>query len=482
MDLVKSVPETINAVAELGRHITLAAQKAGMGTDDFQKLAYVGASVGMSMDDTSRKFGFLARSMLSAKMGSKQISHVFKELGVNIYDANGHLRKTHEVFEDLSETISKSPVDDAEKLAESMRVLGGRQGVAAIPMMRLGKEAVAELYEEQRKYGDYLSEDMLDASNKYAAATRQMNSAIHGTKVQIAGPLIEGFTKLKKKVTDFIITHQALIKSLGTKIFKVVIAAMYTLGAAFSVVSEVVLRLADIFGDALTGKFGTFIKAAVAGATAFFAAWALASSPLLLIIALLGVLFLVVEDILTGLKPGGHSVIFEAFKAIQTEIKKFFEPKEDDWWIVKALKMIPQLILGVGEAWQGLLEGMGLANDEQASMLRNQMLNKIRREINKLPLDDPQRAALEAQYTKWGTGSVFGGRYSDTDALNLPHRGAMLVDQSARSAFNSKPNAPHVSDITTVNLTVHGVGSGLIHSIQGAAEEAARVIRGAKKR
>jgi hypothetical protein len=311
--------EQISATAEAGEQALLMAQRLGLSADQVQKLAYVGATAGVSLEAMQGVMRHLAQR--------------------GVRDLNGELLRIADQFQHTA--------DGGHKLALAQELLG-RTGTDLIPVLNKGGTAIRALMEEAQDLGAVMSKEDLDAAEDYKSSLGRLHAALTGLRNTVVIPLLVPLTKLADAFVRGVV---ATVKwSKGLDVFNVNLKHIaIALGTVASGLLAYVLW-ANI--GAITTAILSFNFAGAA-----VAAWAFLAPILLLTaqfvawgVAIAGV-FLLVDDIVVFFQ-NGDSLIGRALKKWVGPFDTWQEGLQKVWAKVKA---------GFAEFWEGLGKDPGFA-------------------------------------------------------------------------------------------------------------------------
>ena len=159
---VGSLGAVLKNIVDTGDEFSKLSQRAGVSVEKLSEFAYGAQLANVSTQEMASGLQKLAQHMAEAggNRGS-QAAAVFKSLGIEVTDANGRLRDTSKVFEDLSAKFAGA-ADGAEKIAIA-RALFGKSGDSLIPMMNQLKETSAEA----RRLGLTVSDEFAARANVF---------------------------------------------------------------------------------------------------------------------------------------------------------------------------------------------------------------------------------------------------------------------------------------------------------------------------
>ena len=159
---VGSVGAVLKNLVDAGDEFSKLGQRTGVSVEKLSEFAHGAQLANVSTQEMVAGLQKLAQHMAEAggDRGS-QAAAVFKSLGIEVADANGRLRDTSKVFEDLSAKFAGA-ADGAEKIAIA-RALFGKSGDSLIPMMN----QLAQTSAEARRLGLTVSDEFAARANVF---------------------------------------------------------------------------------------------------------------------------------------------------------------------------------------------------------------------------------------------------------------------------------------------------------------------------
>lgn len=147
-----AVARFAQGILNVGDEFAKLSQKTGVSVEKLSEFAHGAKLSDVSTQDLADGLRKLAVSMNeAATQGTGQMAATFRALGVSVTDANGNLRDTSDVFEELSARFAQAQ-DGPEKVAIAVRLLG-KSGESLIPLMN----GLAQTSEEARRLGLVMS-------------------------------------------------------------------------------------------------------------------------------------------------------------------------------------------------------------------------------------------------------------------------------------------------------------------------------------
>lgn len=264
--------------------INTLAKTTGLATDTIQKFRYASDIIDVSLETLTGSLSKLTRNMNLARNGSKDTQAAFDTLGVAITDSSGNLRNNEAVFNDVIKALG-NVANETERDALAMQIFG-RSAQELNPLIMGGADALKELGEQAEQAGLILSQDALDAANKFndeidtlkatAGATFSQLGVTIGTALlpslqklgESAGKVMTWFRGLDESTAKTILTIAGLVAGIAPAL---IIIGKLSSGISqgikvFQGISAAVTNAGGVIGM-LTSPVGIAV-AAIAGAIA----------------------------------------------------------------------------------------------------------------------------------------------------------------------------------------------------------------------
>lgn len=251
----------------------------GIGTDDLQKYSYAADLVDVSTEAIAKSQKKLVKNSYAAANGSKAQAEAFDAIGVSVLDANGNLRDSEAIFQDVLVALGQM-TNETERDAIAQTLMG-KSAAELNPLIEDGGETYKMVAETMKKYNlDYVDQATLDKANQFndsldtmkllgSVAFAQVGSQLAAylapalaKVVDLVGRFADWLSKLSPETLTVIATIASLIAVLAP--------VLITLGKLATGIGAII-NLVGIIGPALTGlSLGpiAIVVAAIAGAIA----------------------------------------------------------------------------------------------------------------------------------------------------------------------------------------------------------------------
>ncbi|MFN4176420.1 hypothetical protein [Phenylobacterium sp.] len=247
-----AIKATIDRAEELGE----TAQKIGVPVDELSKLKHAADMSGVSMEGLSTGLKRLSANMMEAAGSTEgKAARAFQALGVSVVDANGALRPTSAVVQDLAGEFAGME-DGAGKTALAMAIFG-KSGADLIPMLNEGKDGVAALMTEAEQLGLVIDEKTARAADAFNDNLQRLGLVQQGVVTQITAGMLPGLESLSAMMvsgatnTEFMDQVSATLS--GT--LKLLAVSGVIVGAVFDATFKTVMAVAHAVMQVTRGDF-----------------------------------------------------------------------------------------------------------------------------------------------------------------------------------------------------------------------------------
>lgn len=247
----------------------------GIGTYELQKYGAAADLVDVSVETVARANKKLAKNAYEASKGSKSQAKAFNAIGVSVVDANGNLRDSEDIFQDVIANLGKM-TNETERNAIAQKLMG-KSAAELNPLIEDGGKTYKMVSDTLKKYDlDYVDQETLDKANQFNDSLDTMKLigkvAIANVGSQLAGYLAPAL----EKVVDLVGRFANWLSKLDPRLLTIIA----TIGGVLAVVAPLLITL---------GKVATGVSAIIKVVNlASGAIGALSAGTLLPIIAVIG--------------------------------------------------------------------------------------------------------------------------------------------------------------------------------------------------
>lgn len=178
----------------------------GIGTEELQKYGYAADLVDVSVEAIAKSNKKLTKNAYEAANGSKSQAEAFKAIGVSVTDANGNLRDSEAIFQDVITNLGQM-TNETERDAIAQQLMG-KSAAELNPLIEDGGKTYKMVADTLKKYDlDYVDQETLDKANQFNDQLDTMKLigqvAIANVSSQLAGYLAPALEKVVDLVGRF---------------------------------------------------------------------------------------------------------------------------------------------------------------------------------------------------------------------------------------------------------------------------------------
>lgn len=252
------------------------AKQTGVSTDYLQKLKYSSDLIDVSMEDVT---GAMAKMKKNMDGGGK----AFKELGIEVTNADGSMRSVEDIFNDTIVTLSH--IENGVERDQAAMSIFGKSADSLAGIIDDGGEALKEYGQQAEDLGLIMSEDTLNSLN-------EINDAIDTSKAQVGAataelgatvaqallPLVEPITQGIKRITELLqsLTPEQTQMILGVLAAVAALAPLVmVIGGVISSIGTVLTLAPVIMGvmSAILSPIGLIVAAVVGLGIVIYKNW-----------------------------------------------------------------------------------------------------------------------------------------------------------------------------------------------------------------
>lgn len=193
-----ALKSTIDRMDEMSK----AAQKVGLRTEEFSKLAYAAGLADVGTASLTGALGRLTKAQAEALKETSQQARIFDALGISARKADGSLRNSADVLADFADRFR-----DLEGSPEAMAagfVLFGRSFQDLVPLLKDGGKGIRDAGAELEKMGGVLTTDAGQAAEEFNDNLTRLKTATESLAIQVADKLLPHLIKLTEEVLSFV--------------------------------------------------------------------------------------------------------------------------------------------------------------------------------------------------------------------------------------------------------------------------------------
>lgn len=232
--LEKKLMDVTKETAAAAKELEALSLQTSVSTTDLQAFQYAEDFIGVSSDQLADSLKDLTTKMSDAANGNEETAAKFDQLGVSIYDAQGNLRSSYDVFLDVIDGLGEMS-NQAERDALAMSLIN-ESAQQLNPLIEQGSGSLKKYAAEAENVGYILSNDQLKALTAVDDAQNRLLKSQEAVSKQISA-------EYAPYMSDALNQTRELIEKVGT--------ALVDSGAvdAFGSILDSAVSLLDPLGD-----------------------------------------------------------------------------------------------------------------------------------------------------------------------------------------------------------------------------------------
>lgn len=206
---VQKLHETTLAAAADADEILTESMTSGLSTQTIQQLKYAENLIDVSYSTISGSLTKLTKNMADAADGNDKLAAKFQQLGVSIFDTDGHLRSSEDVFYDTIDALGQVQ-NTTERDALAMELFG-KSAQDLNPLIIQGSDALRKYAEEAETTGYVLDDSQIAKLGEVDDAYQKMQLQLEAAKKELAAGFapvsiaaMEAFTNVVGGAVDFV--------------------------------------------------------------------------------------------------------------------------------------------------------------------------------------------------------------------------------------------------------------------------------------
>ena len=256
--LERKLMDVTKETAAAAKELEALSLQTSVSTTDLQAFQYAEDFIGVSSDQLADSLKDLTTKMSDAANGNEETAAKFDQLGVSIYDAQGNLRSSYDVFLDVIDGLGEMS-NQAERDALAMSLIN-ESAQQLNPLIEQGSGSLKKYAAEAENVGYILSNDQLKALTAVDEAQNRLLKSQEAVSKQISAEYAPYMSDALNQTRD-------LIEKVGTAL--VDSGAVDAFGSILDSAVSLLEPLGDLTADILP-PLGTLLQG-IAGTLAWAA-------------------------------------------------------------------------------------------------------------------------------------------------------------------------------------------------------------------
>lgn len=192
---ITGLTRTVNQLVDAADSIGKSADKIGLSTTELQEWRYAAERNRVAANTLDMAVQRFTRRTAEAAQGTGEAKAALEELGIELLDTEGNLRRPEELLLDVADAMEKVE-SQGDRVRIAMRLFDS-EGVAMVNVLRGGSSALREMKQELADVGGIIDEDLIRNTEELKNATAELDTAWRGfssTLILEAAPAMASVT------------------------------------------------------------------------------------------------------------------------------------------------------------------------------------------------------------------------------------------------------------------------------------------------
>jgi len=190
------VQSSIDAADSLSK----LSQRTGETVENLAKLQYAGSLADVSNEALATSLKKLSKNMAEAVGGTGDVADAFKAIGVAVTGADGSLRSSGDVLNDIADKFAS--YEDSAAKAALAQALFGRSGADLIPLLNSGSQGLKDMGDEAQRFGIVISTETAQSAEKFNDQMTRINTVMSSFFVQTSAEMLPLLNELADSLVN----------------------------------------------------------------------------------------------------------------------------------------------------------------------------------------------------------------------------------------------------------------------------------------
>lgn len=197
---IEKVIEFVHHIAELGEQIERTSQITGLSTGEVQQLQFAIKMTGGDAEAATMSLVRFEKNIAQAAEGAGPAAQAFKNLGINVKDADGNIRPLMEILGDVADRFHAT-ADGAIK-ADYALTLGSRTFFQMIPLLNQGRDGLKGMGDQFQRIGAELAPKEVEALESLHKSFLLLDSTTGNFAKHLVADLAPSIERVTRALTD----------------------------------------------------------------------------------------------------------------------------------------------------------------------------------------------------------------------------------------------------------------------------------------
>lgn len=262
----------VDEVTSAGDEVAKAARVAGLGAEEFQRLAFAADRSGASTENVTKASQNFQRFFQEATAkGATPFTEALDRVGLSMDDlADIPFERRLGLIGDALNKVE----DESEKVFLAQKLLGEEAGPKLASLLASGTAGITDMGDEAERLGVVLSDDALAASEEFQDQVTNLKATLAGLGNEIGVELIPVVREIIVEVQKWVAENKDLIATKVEAFLRDVVPLLRDFAGAVVTVVEGIVSFTNAIGTENAGAIGALglLAVGLGGLPGLFAA------------------------------------------------------------------------------------------------------------------------------------------------------------------------------------------------------------------
>ncbi len=222
------------------------AESLGITAQELQSTELAAQSMGIGVNELSDSMTAFHKKLGDLGNGNTEASREMNRLGVSFTGANGKIKSSFQLYEELAQKIDsiKSPIARASALQKVL----GTDNIELARIFKNGGEALRQQREEIEKIGYVIDSKGIKSSKDYIKSWAEFQIIVSSVKKELSIKFMPVFNNMIKVFKGWFIENRKLISQNISSFINVLSIALSVLLKALQIIIAPINMIIELFG------------------------------------------------------------------------------------------------------------------------------------------------------------------------------------------------------------------------------------------
>lgn len=232
--------------AKSAKNTEQLAERLGVTVEELQSVELAAQSTGLGVNELSDSMNTFHKKLGDVGNGNTEASREIRRLGVNFTGANGKIKSSFQLYEELAQKIDaiKSPIARASALQKVF----GTENIEIARLFTNGGEAIRKQREEIEKIGYIIDSKGIKSSKEFLKSWAEFQIILSSVKKELSIKFMPVFNDMIKAFKGWFIENRKLISQNISSFINILSKVLGLLFRALDIILTPISKLITLMG------------------------------------------------------------------------------------------------------------------------------------------------------------------------------------------------------------------------------------------